>query len=83
VSRKFVSIHDTTFPAFQAGNQATSSVMNFWFRTLDRIRLWCSTGSGGGKSLLAPAAAASASGSVRRPPFASPLQVPRAPLHVR
>jgi len=34
VSRKFVSIHDTTFPAFQAGNQATSSVMNLWFRTL-------------------------------------------------
>jgi len=31
--RKFVSIHDTTFPAFQAGNQAISRVMNFWFMT--------------------------------------------------
>ena len=37
VSRKFVSIHDTTFPAFQAGNHATSSVMNFWFRTLEFV----------------------------------------------
>ena len=37
-------------------------------RSLSRIRLcWC-TGTGGGKSLLAPAGAADRSGSVRRPP---------------
>ena len=34
MSRQFVSIHDTTSLAFQAGNHAQSSVMNFWFRTL-------------------------------------------------